>query len=80
MRPSRPDWNAVLARLEFIADTLELPYSEVTTAAASEEALVEFADRHNQSLEWILLGNLAVMISELRSLKQAADELRDRNA
>jgi hypothetical protein len=65
MSKQRADWNAILARLEFIADTLSLPYSEVEIAAANEEALIEFAERHNQSLDWIIRGNLGVMILQL---------------
>lgn len=76
---SRADWNAILARLEFIGDTLRLPYSEIARAAADEEALVDFAERHNQSLDWICRGSLKETIWTLKNLKATSDQMRQRD-
>ena len=60
------DRSEIERRLQLIGDALRLPNSEVQAAAANDEALIEFAERHNQSLEWIVRGNFGVMICALK--------------
>jgi len=54
--------RALRARLDIIAEALDLPPSEVMAALTSERALIEFAARYNQSLDWLMTGNLIPMI------------------
>lgn len=67
---NRVDWNVSRARVEVIADTLGLNYSEVDEALATEEALIEFAERHNQSLDWILIGDVRNLIRFAKAAHQ----------
>jgi hypothetical protein len=57
------DWNAVRARIEVVADALRLRDAEVDAAAADEEGLIAFARRHNQSLDWLVVGDVRTMIA-----------------
>jgi hypothetical protein len=59
------------ARLQLIGQTLKLSRSEVDKATRSDELLIEFADRHNQSLDWILRGDMRLMIWAMRELNAA---------
>ena len=52
----------ILARLNVIGEALGLDRAEIENAATSDEALIDFTERHNQSLEWIVRGNPKVMI------------------
>ena len=54
-------------RIELIAGTLNLPHAEVVEATASDEGLIAFARRHNQSLDWILEGDVLGMICKLKN-------------
>ena len=58
------DRNAILARLEVVADVLELGYAEVIAASENDDALIDFAVRHNQSIDWLILGNVRPMLKD----------------
>ena len=63
MAPLRKiDRTEIQARLQLIGQTLKLSRSEVDKATRSDARLIEFADRHNQSLDWILRGDMRLMI------------------
>jgi len=59
------DWTAIYARVEFIADTLRLPYSEVEKAKVSEDELINFTRRYKQSHDWVFEGDVRSMIKRL---------------
>lgn len=61
-RASKIDWAAVRARLHLIADALELPPAEIDAALKSDHAIIAFADRYNQSLDYMVCGDLKPMI------------------
>jgi hypothetical protein len=54
--------TAIRARLNMIAVALELPSSEVKEAMKGLPALIDFANRHNQSLDYIIHGNIVPML------------------
>lgn len=65
--PPAIDWKAVRRRLRLIRAALDLPPDYVEEVVASldrgdERQLIEFAERHGQSLEWIATGDLAPML------------------
>jgi hypothetical protein len=60
------DRKAIFARLEIIVKSLGLSYTEAEIAAKNDQALIDFCERHNQSMDWIVLGNPGVMISLLK--------------
>jgi hypothetical protein len=61
-------WSVVRGRLEIVAAALELPASEVEKALRQGEgrstALVDFARRYNQDLDWLLAGDVGSMCRE----------------
>lgn len=63
------DWNAIQARCEVIADALEPDYAEVETIRADETALIAFALRHHQSLDWIVAGDVWPMLRSRASTR-----------
>lgn len=56
------DRNAILARLEVIADCLNLPEQDLGAIAEDDERLVEFAKEHGQSIDWLLIGDVRTYI------------------
>jgi hypothetical protein len=52
------DRNAVLARLEVVADCLDLPEQDLRAIAEDDERLIEFAIDHGQSLDWLVRGDI----------------------
>lgn len=61
------NFTAAHFRIELIADTLKLPHSEVEEAKASDEGLIAFSRRHNQSLDWIIEGDVLGMVCKLKN-------------
>jgi hypothetical protein len=64
--PDDTDWNAIRARVEVVADVLRLRDDEIEAALADPETgypLVDFALRHHQSLDWLVLGDVRSMIA-----------------
>jgi uncharacterized tellurite resistance protein B-like protein len=64
------DWKAVRRRLRLIRAALGLPAAEVEAVinaldTGNEANLVAFADRHGQSLDWIVRGDLVPMLQML---------------
>lgn len=58
------DWKAVRRRLRLIRAALELPPAEVEEVVnaldgGDETQLIAFTDRYGQSLDWIILGDIA---------------------
>jgi hypothetical protein len=54
---------ALNARLEVIVDALGLPYSEYESAAnGGGNGILSFAERHGQSLDWIVFGDVRPML------------------
>lgn len=64
------DWNAVGARIEVVADSLCLSQEEIEAATASEDGLLAFVEQHNQSLDWLLLGDMRPMLRSLARWNQ----------
>lgn len=64
--------KAIRARLQVIAGALDLPSSEVDEAMKSQPALIAFANRHNQSLDYIMLGNIVPMLRILSRTRELA--------
>ena len=60
------DWKAIYERVEFIADTLRIPHSEVEKARQSDGDLTDFIRRYKQSFDWVIDGDPSSMISWLR--------------
>ncbi len=58
--------RTLLARLELIAFECRLPADEVKAARKSGKALVDFALRHNLSLDWLILGDLHGLLRQTR--------------
>ncbi|RDI50392.1 hypothetical protein [Microvirga subterranea] len=52
------DRNAILARLEVIADCLNLPDQDLSAIAENDESLIEFAIKHGQSLDWLVMSDV----------------------
>ena len=70
MPSSEIDWAAVRRRLRFIGSALELAPTEVEGVIAeltkgNEAKLFAFAQKHGQSLEWIVTGDLVPMLRKL---------------
>lgn len=61
-RLKRSSPAVVRRRLEIVADALRLPRYEIDRAMADDDVLVDFSIRYNQSLDWIVLGDLRGMI------------------
>jgi len=61
------DWPALYERVEFIADTLKIPSSEVEKAKQSEADLTDFVRRYKQSFDWVIDGDPSSMISWART-------------
>jgi hypothetical protein len=61
------DLNAVNARIEVISDALDLPDSEIEQATRGEvKGILSFAERHGQSLDWIIMGDVRLMLRSHR--------------
>jgi hypothetical protein len=56
------DEGAIRARVEFVAEVLNLDHDEVDKAM-TEDGLLAFARRHHQSLDWLVEGDPRVMIA-----------------
>jgi hypothetical protein len=52
------DHNAILARLEVVSDCLNLPDQDLKAVAKDDEGLIEFAIKHGQSLDWLVIGDV----------------------
>jgi hypothetical protein len=63
--------NVRVKRLKLIGDVLKLRKSEVRRAASTDKALIEFAEKHNQSLDWILRDNPRLMILALKEMRSS---------
>lgn len=50
--------NAILARLEIVADCLDLSEQDLRAIAEDDERLIEFAIEHGQSLDWLVMGDV----------------------
>ena len=64
------DWAAVRRRIRFIGSALELAPTAVEDVIAelakgNEARLFAFAEKHGQSLEWIVTGDLVPMLRKL---------------
>jgi hypothetical protein len=64
------DWAAARRRIRFIGSALGLAPTQVEEMLTeinkgSEAKLIEFAETHGQSLEWIVTGDLASMVRKL---------------
>ena len=53
------DWPAIQARLAIVAEEFDLPQAEFQRAMDEPDGagLVDFAGRHNLSLDWIVIGD-----------------------
>ena len=60
------DRKAIRARVEFVAEVLNLASEEVEKAM-TEDGLLAFARRHHQSLDWLVEGDPRVMIARCAS-------------
>ena len=70
MSPSTIDWAAVRQRIRLVGAALELPPIEVEEvvvelARGNEAKLFAFVERYDQSLQWIITGDLAFMLRKL---------------
>ena len=63
------DRNAIAARIEFIASTYR---SRTGGISENDHALIAFARRHGQSLDWILDGNMRVYVCRATEEKRGA--------
>lgn len=52
------DRNVVLARMEVVAYCVDVPEQDLKAIAENDERLIEFAIRHGQSLDWLILGDV----------------------
>ncbi|QRM27906.1 hypothetical protein [Microvirga sp. VF16] len=52
------DRNIVLARLEVVIDSLGLPELDPKAIAEDDERLIDFAIKHGQSLDWLVMGDI----------------------
>jgi len=59
--------TAVNERIEFIADVLKIPSSEVKMAKKSDADLGDFIRRYKQSFDWVICGDPSGMISWART-------------
>jgi hypothetical protein len=57
--------RTLLARVEFSAFEYRLLADEVKAARKSGKALVDFALRHNLSLDWLILGDLHGLLRQV---------------
>ena len=57
-------------RLQQIGEALELPPAEIDRAASDMFVLIDFAQRHGQSLDWIVFGDPQPMIRMLNRVRQ----------
>ena len=60
------DLTAIRARVELVADALDLPALEVEQAMSDPEdqSLIEFAHQYGQSIAWLLVGDLQGIVRE----------------
>jgi len=62
------DPDAIAARLEVIVDVLGLPYFEYEHAAnGGANGILSFAERHGQSLDWIVFGDVRPMLMRAKN-------------
>jgi hypothetical protein len=59
--------NNLLERVELVACVLGLPDREVETAMNADNGLAEFAWKHNQSLDWLVFGDVTGMIRRAKA-------------
>jgi uncharacterized protein (UPF0264 family) len=52
------DRNLILARLEVVIDSLNLPELDPKAIAENDERLIDFAIKHGQSLDWLVMGDV----------------------
>jgi hypothetical protein len=52
------DRNAILGRLEVVADCLELSDQDLRAISEDDERLIEFAIEQGQSLDWLVVGDV----------------------
>jgi hypothetical protein len=57
------DAGEIHARVDFVAEVLNLDHDEVKKAITTEDGLLAFARRHHQSLDWLVEGDPRVMIA-----------------
>lgn len=56
------DRNAICARLEVVADALDLPDTDWMAVAGDDNRLLDFAHEQKQSIDWIVLGDVRNLI------------------
>jgi hypothetical protein len=61
------DAGEIHARVDFVAEVLNLDQDEVEKAITTEDGLLAFARRHHQSLDWLVEGDPRVMIARCAS-------------
>lgn len=54
----------IVKRLEMVVDALGLMNAEIDIALDSEQDLIEFCQRYNQDLDWVIQGDAKSMIVE----------------
>jgi hypothetical protein len=64
MKACYTPYNEVQARIELVAMELLLPDAEVPDAT-DEDGLIDFARRHGQSLDWLVMGDVRGMIRRM---------------
>lgn len=65
--------KSVRARIRVIGKVLRLSDAEVDAAMKTDAALISFANRHNQSLDWIVRGKAELMIDVMNSYSRQFD-------
>jgi hypothetical protein len=73
------DWKAVRWRLRLIRAALGLPAADVEAVinaldTGNEANLIAFADQHGQSLDWIVRGDLVLMLQMLARSRSTMTE------
>lgn len=58
--------KALRARLDLVAAEYALPAGEVEKAKTNDDALIDLAQRHNLSLDWLVCGDLRDRLRQAR--------------
>jgi hypothetical protein len=62
----RLDRKAIHVRVDLVAHERGLPRSEILKAKSSDDALLNFALRHDLSIDWLILGDLRGLLRMVR--------------
>ena len=67
-------WEGIQSRLEVIIDALEVPERVVADDDPKVRffKLIQFAKRHGQSLDWIVMGDVRCMLIALAGRERTA--------